>query len=92
MPADIKWHMIGHLQTNKVKKLLTIPNLHLVETVDSMRLARSINGQCEAMDRVQSILVEILTSDEGSMLSGVHVGSQNWDPDQGRARADRLRY
>jgi uncharacterized pyridoxal phosphate-containing UPF0001 family protein len=35
LPKDIKWHFIGHLQSNKVKKLVGIQNLYLLETVDS---------------------------------------------------------
>lgn len=34
LPDDIKWHFIGHIQSNKVNKLLTVPNLSIVESVD----------------------------------------------------------
>jgi len=65
MPEDVKWHMIGHLQTNKVKKLLTVPNLHLIETIDSIKLANIVNETCKKLNKTQKIFVEILTSDEG---------------------------
>ncbi len=41
LPADIRWHMIGHLQSNKVKKLL--PVVHLIQSVDSEKLLRAID-------------------------------------------------
>lgn len=40
---DIKWHFIGHLQGNKINKIIKVPNLHLVQTVDSEKLAESLN-------------------------------------------------
>lgn len=39
LPLDIKWHFIGHIQSNKVKRLVQVPNLHLVESIDSLKLA-----------------------------------------------------
>ncbi|KAF9814369.1 hypothetical protein SFRURICE_014118, partial [Spodoptera frugiperda] len=42
---DIKWHFIGHLQTNKINKLLGSPNLYIVETVHSEKLADNLNKQ-----------------------------------------------
>jgi uncharacterized pyridoxal phosphate-containing UPF0001 family protein len=40
LPADIQWHFIGHLQTNKVKAIVTgVPNLSMVETVDSSKVS-----------------------------------------------------
>ncbi|KAG7157917.1 Pyridoxal phosphate homeostasis protein-like [Homarus americanus] len=41
---DIRWHMIGHVQSNKVKKVVEVPNLHCIETVDSIKLATTINN------------------------------------------------
>ena len=42
LPKDIRWHMIGHLQTNKVKELIK-RNVYLIESVDSIKLAKEIN-------------------------------------------------
>ena len=44
LPSDIKWHMIGHLQTNKVKELVK-RNIYLIESVDSIKLAKEINTE-----------------------------------------------
>lgn len=69
--------MIGHLQSNKVKKLLTVPNLHVIESIDSVKLANLVNETCGKLDKTQQVFVEVLTSDEGcSLLSEF---SQNRD-------------
>ncbi len=41
---EIRWHFIGHLQRNKAKKLAACPNLYMVETVDSEKLADALNS------------------------------------------------
>ena len=51
MPDDINWHFIGHIQTNKVKKLVTVPNLRVVETVDSAKLASKLQKELEKVGR-----------------------------------------
>ncbi len=63
---DIRWHFIGHLQTNKVKKVLESPNLYMVETVDSMKLANEINKTWERLNKGQrlKVMVQINTSRE----------------------------
>ncbi|KAG2447040.1 hypothetical protein HYH02_007791 [Chlamydomonas schloesseri] len=49
LPADIQWHFIGHLQSNKVKAVVeSVPNLAMVETVDSTKLADKLNKAVEA--------------------------------------------
>jgi len=55
-----KWHLIGHLQTNKVKKALEI--FDLIHSVDNLRLARTINKEAQRIGRVQSILIQANTS------------------------------
>jgi len=52
-----KWHFIGHLQTNKAKKAVEI--FDMIETVDSVKLAREIDKRCSAIDKVMPVLVEI---------------------------------
>jgi hypothetical protein len=52
-----KWHMLGHLQRNKVKK--AVPLFDMVETVDSLRLAEAMDKQCTAIDKTMPVLVEI---------------------------------
>eukprot|EP00916_Digyalum_oweni_P020430 GHVL01034011.1.p1 GENE.GHVL01034011.1~~GHVL01034011.1.p1 ORF type:complete len:140 (-),score=27.64 GHVL01034011.1:387-779(-) len=51
LPLDIRWHMIGHLQTNKVKSLLAVKNLHAIESIDSEKLANKVNSTLESFDR-----------------------------------------
>ena len=52
-----KWHFIGHLQTNKVKKAVDI--FDMIETVDSVKLAREIDKRCAQQGKTISILIEI---------------------------------
>jgi len=75
LPADIKWHFIGHIQSNKVKKLVTVPNLDLVETVDSEKLAAKLNKEYGKAERKEPlrVLVQVLTSTEGTKF-GVEEG------------------
>lgn len=64
-PADISWHLIGHLQSNKVKKLLQVRNLEVVETVDSEKLAERLNKECGKIGRPPlRIFLQVDTSDE----------------------------
>ena len=57
MPADVQWHFIGHLQTNKLK--LVLPYVSLVQSVDSMHLLEAINAWGEANDKVIDVLLEL---------------------------------
>lgn len=59
---DIRWHMIGHLQTNKTKKALEL--FDCIQSVDSLRLAREISRRAEPLNREIEILVEINSSGE----------------------------
>lgn len=63
-----KWHMIGHLQRNKVKKAVRI--FDMIETVDSMKLAREIDKCSEKIGKTMPILIEV-NSGEESQKSGV---------------------
>lgn len=62
MPKDINWHMIGHLQRNKVKYI--VGNVALIHSVDSYRLAEEINIQAKKKGIVVPILVEVNIADE----------------------------
>ena len=59
-----KWHMIGHLQRNKVKKAVQL--FDMLETVDSWRLAELIDRQCAAIGKTMPVLVEINSGREAS--------------------------
>lgn len=67
---EIKWHFIGHLQKNNVNKLLGVPNLFLVETVDSMKLADKVNNSWQRLRGASAqrlkVMVQINTSGEQS--------------------------
>ncbi|EDV20116.1 uncharacterized protein TRIADDRAFT_61518 [Trichoplax adhaerens] len=64
--GQIKWHFIGHLQSNKCKKLAAIPNLDTVETVDSKKLADCLNKAWESAGKLEqlNIMVQVNTSQE----------------------------
>ncbi len=67
MPNDIRWHMIGHLQRNKVKYLARkAASIALIHSVDTYRLAEEINIQAKKNKTVIDILVEVNIADEGS--------------------------
>lgn len=70
MPHDVEWHMIGHLQTNKVKYI--VPFVTLIESLDSERLAQEINRQAERCGRVIDCLLEIHITDEESKSGWVY--------------------
>ncbi|XP_029292279.1 pyridoxal phosphate homeostasis protein [Cottoperca gobio] len=67
---EIKWHFIGHLQKGNVNKLLGVPNLFLVETVDSVKLADKVNSSWQRVRGASSqrlkIMVQLNTSGEQS--------------------------
>ena len=68
LPADIRWHFIGHLQSNKVKEIVAVPGLHCVHTVDSAKLARELQKRVALLrpDRPLNIMVQVNTSAEES--------------------------
>lgn len=58
LPQDIRWHFIGHLQTNKVRELLRL-RPYLIQSVDSERLLRAIQEEAAQMGIVQDVLLEL---------------------------------
>ena len=64
MPKDIQWHMIGHVQSNKVKYMA--PYVSLVHGVDSLKLLQEINKQAQKTDRVINCLLQIYIAEEES--------------------------
>ena len=66
LPNDIKWHFIGHLQSQKSARLIReVPNLHVVETLDSLKLAIKLNNACTLAERDSlSVYIQINTSGE----------------------------
>lgn len=57
LPPDIRWHLIGHLQTNKVKYI--VPFIHLIHSVDSEKLLAEINKQAQKINRTIDILLQV---------------------------------
>lgn len=62
LPADIRWHMIGHLQRNKVKYIIN--DVTLIHSVDTYRLAEEINIQAKKIKRIVPILIEVNAAGE----------------------------
>lgn len=62
LPKDIRWHMIGHVQTNKVKYMA--PFVHLIHGVDSLKLLKEIHKQAEKNNRVIDVLLQQFIADE----------------------------
>lgn len=62
LPQDIRWHFIGHLQTNKVKMI--VPFVHLIHSVDSVRLLDTIHREAEKIQRRVKILLEVHVAKE----------------------------
>lgn len=62
LPKDIRWHFIGHLQTNKVK--LIAPFVHLIQSVDSEKLLKEINKEAGKNNRVIDCLLEVYVAKE----------------------------
>ena len=64
MPTDIKWHMIGHLQRNKVKYI--VDKAALIHSVDSLRLAETIQSEAAKKNVIVPILIEVNAAEEES--------------------------
>jgi len=62
LPKDIEWHMIGHLQSNKAKQLVSV--VSLIHSVDSFRLLEEINKQAKKINRVVSCLLQVHIANE----------------------------
>ncbi len=62
LPDDIQWHFIGHLQTNKVKYIA--PSVHMIESVDSLKLLKEINKQAAKTNRNISCLLQFHIAEE----------------------------
>ncbi len=62
LPKDIRWHFIGHLQTNKVRQIM--PFVHLIQSVDSMRLLNVIEAEAARINRTVNVLLEVHVAHE----------------------------
>ena len=64
LPADMRWHFIGHLQSNKVKYIA--PFVHLIHGVDSQKLLKEIDKQAAKLNRVIPVLLQVYIAKEES--------------------------
>ncbi len=71
LPKDIQWHMVGHLQTNKVKYIA--PFIAMIESVDSLKVLKEINKQAAKNNRVIDCLLQIFIADEDTKFGLDHV-------------------
>jgi hypothetical protein len=62
LPGDVKWHFIGHLQTNKIKYI--IEKVHLIQSVDSLRLLEAIDKESAKYSKVTDCLLEMFVASE----------------------------
>lgn len=62
LPNDIEWHLIGHLQSNKVKHIA--PFVSLIHSVDSIKLLKEINKQAQKNDRIINCLLQVFIAEE----------------------------
>jgi len=62
LPDDIRWHIIGHLQTNKVK--IIVPFISMIESVDSIRLLETINMEAGKINRTVDVLLQVYIATE----------------------------
>lgn len=61
LPKDIKWHMIGHLQRNKVKQIISF--IYLIHSVDSIRVLNKINDEAKKINRKVNVLLQVKISE-----------------------------
>ncbi len=64
LPKDIEWHLIGHLQTNKVKYIASF--VHLIHSIDSLKLLKEVNKQAQKHNRIIDCLLQMHIADEES--------------------------
>lgn len=76
LPRDIEWHMIGHLQTNKVRMIM--PSVGLIHSVDSERLVREIEKEALRIGRTVDILLEVHVAREESKTGWSGEELQSW--------------
>lgn len=62
MPKDIRWHFIGHLQTNKIRQI--VPFVHLIQGVDSLHLLEEISKEAQKIGKVVNVLIEFHVAEE----------------------------
>src|SRR5206468_4815898 len=69
LPKEVRWHLVGHLQRNKIEK--TLPLVHMVHSVDSVRLLDAMEKEASRWTRKISVLLEVNASREPNKLGFV---------------------
>ncbi|MGZ3852869.1 MAG: YggS family pyridoxal phosphate-dependent enzyme [Flavisolibacter sp.] len=62
LPKDIRWHFIGHLQSNKIKQIASF--VHLIHGIDSFKLLREVNKQAQKVERTIEVLLQVHIAQE----------------------------
>ena len=93
LPKDIRWHFIGHLQSNKVKFIA--PFVYLIHGVDSLNLLREINKQAAKNNRVIDVLLQIHIAQEETKFGldeeELNLIMKEFDPDNNREKMANVR-
>ena len=84
----VKWHFIGHLQKNKVKK--AVETFDLVETVDSFEIAKEIDKRCREQGKVMPVLIEVNSGREPQKFGVLHEDAESLIRELGRLQNIRV--
>lgn len=76
LPKDIRWHMIGHLQSNKVKYIANF--VHLIHSADRQSLIKEINKRGEQEKRIIEVLIQVKIADEDSKFGMNFQKAEDW--------------
>jgi pyridoxal phosphate enzyme (YggS family) len=76
LPSEIHWHLIGHLQTNKVKYIA--PHIHLIHSVDSLKLLEEINKEGKKNNRIIPCLLQVHIAQEETKFGADAQDVQTW--------------
>ncbi|KAF9426612.1 hypothetical protein BGZ94_006261 [Podila epigama] len=79
LPKDIQWHFIGHLQSNKCKIVASIPNLYVVETVDSAKKASTLDKACASAARSDPLRIFLQVNTSGEETKSGMLPSETLD-------------
>lgn len=90
LPSDVKWHMIGHLQTNKVRDI--VPFVAMIESLDSARLAAAVQREAARIGRRVDVLLEIHVADEASKTGWDYAELCSWLDGGAAAELPNLRF
>jgi len=86
--SRVRWHLIGHLQRNKAKKAVALFNM--IETIDSLRIARAVDHHCAALRKIMPVLIEINSGRESNKTGVPPDEAQEFAREIGRLKHLRL--